>query len=157
MKTSSERRDVEVKAEEVKVEEAKKPRRRKRVFENLGPLGGVPKLDGYRLYWAMDGDERKPDRVQRLTHMDDYDFVTPSELGLLDHEGKPLTGGTVTRSAGNGKTYYLLKKPIDYHTADVEEKVRRNMKGVHDIAKEKTLDTGNGDISEFSSLKINEK
>lgn len=119
----------------------KRVRRRKRVFQDVGPLGGIDEIPGYRLYWALEGDARKPNRVQRLTHEDDYELVSPSELGLTDNQGNPLEGTSVTREDMGGRRFYLLKKPMEFHLEDTEEKVRRNMATVKGNAEKSETST----------------
>ncbi|MGN6671117.1 MAG: hypothetical protein ACTHJ4_06230 [Candidatus Nucleicultricaceae bacterium] len=149
-------RHVEDKSETAKTEDKveRKQRRRKRDFEDVGPLGGIIKDPGYHYYWAVDGDLTKPGNVHRLTHEDDYDIVTPKQAGIEGDEGS-----VVRRPADKqGLTYhYLLRKPIEYYNEDMDTRCKKNMKGLEGAAIRKSLEGNNKDIQEFQSLQMNQQ
>lgn len=117
-----------------------KPRRRKSSLKNLGPLGTTPEIPGYRTYWAIDGDPRRPNRIHNLTTLDDYDRVTPEEAGGLP----------VEIDAGHGMKHILLKKPMEYHLEDTERRVKENMDKIYGAINENH--SNHADIKETSEI-----
>lgn len=131
---------------------AKPARRRKGDLQYNGPLGGTPQeieVNGtkYRTYWAEEGNPKRPNRVFNLTTNDDYELVSPEEVG----------GMATTVDAGySGTKLVLLKKPLEYHLADTEAKVRRNEARLKSTANETdTSDPANLKTTSKLSMKQN--
>lgn len=69
-------------------------------------------LPGFRLYWALD----EPGRLEEMQQYG-YTFVEDNALaeGGRDSSEAVQQGNKVTRPAGNGRTFYLMKIRADWH------------------------------------------
>jgi hypothetical protein len=127
-------------SEQTTVSKPNRVRRRRRDLETKGPLyvAGVEKLqENFQLRWVEDGNERRPDRVHQMTVEDDYEPVSPDELGLTDWDGNPLKEKMVWRNSA-GKRMYLLKKPKEFYEEDLRAKVKRNDEKIKSTADEQS-------------------
>lgn len=125
--------------------EAAKAERRRR--KGVGPKSRLKlslpthleKDPNYRYYWLAD----RPGRVEQLTVRDDYDFVTDDEAAA---DGRQTgTGTRIERHAGTDKwgnpvRHFLVRKPIEYHQADMAEKRAEREKTMAAIRRGKTPD-----------------
>jgi hypothetical protein len=74
---------------------------------------GIP---GYYVRWVNDDGQEVEYRLQN-----DYDFVAPDEIGLLNSSESRVKELVGTKQNGDALYAYLMKIPQDWRDADVQE------------------------------------
>ena len=118
--------------------EAHKPEgRARRVPMGQGLRLAAPKIEGYQLYWALEG----PTRIGVIAQMKDARWAPVLE------DGKP-----VTVPAGNGDIHYLMKIEQKYYDEDIAAQQKQNIdatqKNVQALGEEEYVPMGRETVVE---------
>lgn len=115
-------------------------KRRKSVNERQGNLT-FPEIPGYHCRLVLMDD---PNKVGRVTHFENnlaYTTVTPEEVGESGENGS-----VVTRPAGGGRKFILMKTPIEEYNEGQKEKAEQ----IDETLRSRTRKNTKGDHTNFS-------